>query len=74
MVYVMMKKMGALFLAGMLSQWAMADAASVQSQLHKNYPSLKIENIKTTEQSIAHRDQPGDMLNRVARCCSQQRH
>ena len=36
--------------------------------------SYSDENVKTTEQSIAHRDQPGDMLNRVARCCSQQRH
>ena len=58
----MMKKMGALFLAGMLSQWAMADAASVQSQLHKNYPSLKIENIKTTEMPGIYSGSVGDQI------------
>ncbi|BCU66302.1 hypothetical protein F941_00028 [Acinetobacter bouvetii DSM 14964 = CIP 107468] len=62
MVYVMMKKMGALFLAGMLSQWAMADAASVQSQLQKNYPSLKIENIKTTEMPGIYSGSVGDQI------------
>lgn len=44
-----MKKMGAMLLAAAVSQWAMADAASVQNQLNKKYPALKIENIQATE-------------------------
>ena len=45
----MMKKACALLLAGALSQWAMADAASVQRQLEAKYPALQIENIQATE-------------------------
>lgn len=45
----MMKKACALLLAGALSQWAMADAASVQRQLETKYPALQIENIQATE-------------------------
>lgn len=45
----MIKKTCALLLAGMMSQWAMADAAAVQAQLTKKYPALNIENVKSTE-------------------------
>ncbi len=45
----MLKKTWALLLTGALSQWAMADAASVQAQLQKNYPDLNIQHIQPTE-------------------------
>lgn len=46
---MMMKKICALLVAGVLSQWAVADATSIQNQLKSKYPTLNIENVKTTE-------------------------
>ena len=46
---MMMKKICALLVAGVLSQWAAADATSIQNQLKSKYPTLNIENVKTTE-------------------------
>ena len=46
---MMMKKICALLVAGVLSQWAMADVTSIQNQLKSKYPTLNIENVKTTE-------------------------
>ncbi|RKG49472.1 DsbC family protein [Acinetobacter cumulans] len=45
----MIKKTCALIIAGVMSQWALADAASVQALLVKNYPALNIEQVKKTE-------------------------
>ena len=45
----MIKKTSAFLLLAAVSAWAMADVASVQAQLTKKYPSLNVQNIKTTE-------------------------
>jgi thiol:disulfide interchange protein DsbC len=62
MVTLIMKKIGAMLLAAVVSQWAMADAASVQSQLQKKYPALKIENIKSTEMPGMYSGSIGDQI------------
>ena len=49
MVIMMIKKMCALLLAGLVPQWALADAASVQRQLTQKYPALQIEHVQSTE-------------------------
>lgn len=59
---MMIKKTCALMLAAVMSQWALADATSVQGLLTKNYPALNIEQVKKTEMPGIYSGYSGDTV------------
>lgn len=49
-------------IAGLLSQWTMADASTVQQQLTQKYPALQIEQVQATEMPGVYSGFAGDTV------------